>query len=107
MGVFAAILLGVSVTAYIFWPQRSLVRAKRRSRLDYLQERREVVYENIRDLRFEYGAGKHPESDFLRQRAALEDEAATILAEIDVLETVNGQFAQRAEVVPRNDRLSL
>lgn len=89
MGALAAIVLLVALTAFIFWPQRQLIREKRRSRLDYLTERREVVYENLRDLRFEYGAGKHPEADFVRQRETLEDEAANILAEMDVLQALD------------------
>ena len=43
----------------------------------YLLERKEATYENLRDLNFEYKAGKLSEQDYAVQRAALEDEAAT------------------------------
>ena len=52
----------------------------------YLRERKEVVYENLRDLNFEYKAGKFPDSDYQAMKTSLEDEAAAILAEIARLE---------------------
>ena len=50
----------------------------------YLQERKDATYENLRDLNFEYKAGKLSEQDYAVQRASLEDEAAAILAEMEV-----------------------
>ncbi len=38
--------------------------APEKTRLVYLRERKEVIYENLRDLNFEYKAGKFPEQDF-------------------------------------------
>jgi hypothetical protein len=45
-----------------------------------------VLYENLRDLNFEYSAGKYTAEDYTAQRAALENETAAVLAEIDQLE---------------------
>jgi hypothetical protein len=45
-----------------------------------------VLYENLRDLNFEYRAGKYPEEDYTAQRAGLEAEAAQVLAEIERLQ---------------------
>ena len=56
------------------------------TRLSYLDERKEATYENLRDLNFEYKAGKYPEEDFDAQRAQLENEAAVLLAEIEHLQ---------------------
>ena len=55
-------------------------------RNDFLREQKDVLYENLRDLNFEYHAGKYPEEDYAAQRAALEDETAVVLAEIEQLE---------------------
>ena len=52
----------------------------------YLLERKEATYENLRDLNFEYKAGKLSEQDYAVQRASLEDEAAAILAEMESIE---------------------
>ena len=49
-------------------------------------ERKEQLYENLRDLNFEYKAGKYPDEDFEVQRTQLENEAAVLLAEIEHLQ---------------------
>ncbi len=61
--------------------------APHRSRLDQLLERRDTIYENLRDLKFEHRAGKFSEQDYEDTKKALETEAATVLAE---METVTG-----------------
>jgi hypothetical protein len=57
--------------------------APHRSKLDQLMERRDTIYDNLRDLRFEYRAGKYSGSDFELMKNAMETEAALVLAEID------------------------
>lgn len=86
MGLLAAALLTLLLFAYIFWPERRVARQVEKTRVDYLNERKEAIYENLRDLNFEYLAGKHPEQDFEVQRAGLEEEAAGVLLEIETLE---------------------
>jgi hypothetical protein len=80
----AALLIGTF--AYVFWPQRQRVLQTTRTRLEFLKERKDAVYENLRDLNFEYHAGKYPEEDYQSQRSALENEATRIVAEIEFLE---------------------
>ena len=80
------LLLLLACGAYIFWPQHGLLSpTHEKTRLDYLRERKDVIYDNLRDLNFEYRAGKFPEDDYTRQRDHLEHEAALVLAEMDVL----------------------
>jgi len=57
--------------------------APHRTRLDQLMERRDAIYENLRDLRFEYRAGKFSEADYEETKQTLEIEAAKVLAEMD------------------------
>jgi hypothetical protein len=83
--VLPPILLLLACGAYIFWPQRRLAAAPEKTRLDYLRERKEVIYENLRDLNFEFKAGKYPETDYAVQRESLENEAAIVLAEMESL----------------------
>lgn len=80
----AILLLGILL--YVFYPQRKTELQTQKTRLEFLRERKEVVYENLRDLNFEYRAGKYPEEDYAAQRAGLENEAAQIVAEIEFLE---------------------
>jgi hypothetical protein len=57
--------------------------APHRTKLDQLMERRDAIYENLRDLRFEYRAGKFSEADYEETKHTLEIEAAKVLAEMD------------------------
>ena len=60
----------------------------------YLVERKEATYENLRDLNFEFKAGKLSEQDYAIQRASLEDEAAAILAELESIEKAKAVVRQ-------------
>ncbi len=86
MGILAAATLLVALFAYIFWPEQNPFTQRAATRLDFLQERRDAVMANLRDLNFEFRAGKYPAEEYESQRDRLEAEAATILTEIDVLE---------------------
>jgi hypothetical protein len=57
--------------------------APHRTKLDQLLERRDTIYDNLRDLRFEHRSGKYSEGDFEAMKTAMENEAALVLAEID------------------------
>lgn len=86
MGAIAGIVLAVALFAFVFWPERNPFFQADKTRVDYLRERKDVIYENLRDLNFEYLAGKYPEQDYADQRASLEDEAAQVIAEMEALE---------------------
>jgi hypothetical protein len=86
LSILAAAILTLALFAWIFWPEKNPFRQRTKTRVDYLRERKEVVYENLRDLSFEYKSGKYPEEDYAAQRLALENEAAGIMAEIDTLD---------------------
>jgi hypothetical protein len=86
MGAIAGIVLTIALFAFIFWPEKNIFFQADKTRVDYLRERKEVIYDNLRDLNFEYLAGKYPEQDYAEQRAALEDEAAQVIAEMETLE---------------------
>jgi hypothetical protein len=71
---------------YVFFFPGEVYAGPEKTRLLYLRERKEAVYENLRDLNFEYKAGKVPDADFHSMHVALEEEAAAILSEISRLE---------------------
>jgi hypothetical protein len=75
---------------YVFWPQNRIATPVEKTRLDYLRERRDVIYENLRDLNFEFRSGKFPEDDYARQRETLEIEAGRVVSEIDKLDKPGG-----------------
>jgi hypothetical protein len=89
--ICALVTLGALV--YVFYIPGQIYTGPVKTRLVYLRERKEVVYDNLRDLNFEYKAGKFPESDYQEMKASLEDEAAAILSEIARLEQAAGTAA--------------
>jgi hypothetical protein len=84
--LIAGLLLLFALFVYTFWPENVFASQREKTRLDYLLERKEQLYENLRDLNFEYRAGKYPEEDFLAQRALLENETALLMTEIELLQ---------------------
>ncbi len=85
-GLIVGMFLLFALVVYTFWPENGFASHREKTRLDFLLERKEQLYENLRDLNFEYRAGKYPEDDFHAQRALLESETAQLLAEIDHLQ---------------------
>jgi hypothetical protein len=79
-------VLLVGILFYVFYPERHVEEQHQKTRLEYLRERKDVLYDNLRDLNFEYRAGKYVQEDYAMQQADLENETAEVLAEIDMLE---------------------
>jgi len=80
----ACLALAAATILFIFYiqPDASDL-APQRSRLDQLMEQRDTIYDNLRDLRFEFRSGKYSEGDYEAMKTSLENEAAGVLAEID------------------------
>jgi hypothetical protein len=80
----ACVALAVATLLFMFYiqPDASDL-APHRTKLDHLMERRDTIYDNLRDLRFEFRSGKYSEGDYDAMKTALETEAALILAEIE------------------------
>jgi hypothetical protein len=80
----ACLALAMATVLFIFYiqPDASDL-APHRTKLDQLMEQRDAIYDNLRDLRFEFRSGKYSEGDFEAMKAGLENDAAMVLAEID------------------------
>jgi hypothetical protein len=84
--VVACVLLAAATIIFIFNVRLDASdSAPHRTKLDQLMDRRDAIYENLRDLRFEYRAGKFSDADYDETKKSLEIEAARVLAEMDVL----------------------
>jgi hypothetical protein len=84
--LFGCALFAAALFFYVFYQPGEVEATVGKTRYGYLQERKDATYENLRDLNFEYKAGKLSEEDYAMQRASLEDEAAAILAEMETIE---------------------
>jgi len=49
----------------------------------HLDERKAAIYENLRDLQFEYRVGKLSDNDYQLTKKDLQKELAAVLAEVD------------------------
>jgi len=81
------VLITAAALLYVFSVPGQLTSGPEKTRAAFLRERKEAVYENLRDLNFEFKAGKLPETDYQTMKTSLEEEAAAILAEIAHLES--------------------
>jgi hypothetical protein len=80
----ACLALATATVLFIFYiqPDASDL-APHRTKLDQLMEQRDTIYDNLRDLRFEFRSGKYSEGDYEAMKTGLENDAALVLAEID------------------------
>ncbi len=87
MTALVVILCGILTLAtlmYIFFEDVQDV-GSARDRRAVLQEKKEQLLENLRDLRFEYRAGKLSEADYEQTRTTLEAEIAAVMLELEKL----------------------
>jgi hypothetical protein len=53
------------------------------SPLQHLEERKSAIYDNLRDLQFEYRLGKLSDSDYQATKLSLQKELSVVLAEME------------------------
>ncbi len=63
----------------------------------HLEERKAAIYDNLRDLQFEYRLGKLSEQDYQQTKQDLQRELAAVLAQIDR----GGEASLRARPAPK------
>jgi rRNA maturation endonuclease Nob1 len=62
----------------------------------HLDERKAAIYENLRDLQFEYRVGKLSDSDYQLTKKDLQKELAAVMAEVDRVKAQLGVKVQNA-----------
>ena len=70
----------------------------------HLDERKAAIYENLRDLQFEYRVGKLSDEDYQSTKRDLQKELAGVLAEVDRLKLqlgMNGTVRSVAQAAPK------
>lgn len=66
----------------------------------HLDERKAAIYENLRDLQFEYRMGKLSDHDYQSTKKDLQKELARVLAEVDRLKNAGGVTVAAAPAAP-------
>jgi hypothetical protein len=84
MMLFAAAILVIGVLVFTLAVRpKDLPEPEPVSPVKHLEERKATIYENLRDLQFEYRVGKLSEHDYARTKTDLQRHLAAVLAEID------------------------
>jgi hypothetical protein len=69
------------------------------SPLAHLEDRKAAIYENLRDLQFEYRLGKLSDADYQATKLALQKELAGVLAEMESTAAKLGLVTKRTPAV--------
>ena len=87
MELIGAVVLVVAVTVLftLFIRPQDMPQPEAASPTRHLEDRKAVIYENLRDLQFEYRVGKLSDTDYQQTKVGLQRELAGVLAEIDKL----------------------
>jgi hypothetical protein len=79
-----ALLLALGAMFYtLFVRQRDIPEPLPVSPIQHLEDRKYAIYDNLRDLQFEYRLGKLSDEDYQQNKQALQRELAGVLAETE------------------------
>jgi hypothetical protein len=86
MTIAIAALIAVGVIVFILTVRaKDLPEPQPVSPFQHLDERKAAIYENLRDLQFEYRVGKLSDQDYQQTKKDLQRELAGVMAEVDRL----------------------
>src|SRR5215813_15548038 len=92
--VIAALLTVVVIIFVLGVRPKDLPEPEPVSPFAHLDERKAAIYENLRDLQFEFRVGKLSDHDYQQTKQDLQKELAGVLAEVDRLKSELGIQAQ-------------
>lgn len=105
MIIILASLLTIGVLVFILTVRaKDLPEPAPVSPFEHLDERKAAIYENLRDLQFEYRVGKLSDEDYQSTKRDLQKELAVVLSEVDKLKaqlSMNGAVPAPASKVEK------
>jgi hypothetical protein len=104
MTLIAVAALVVAVTLFFTLTIRSkdLPPADPVSPTQHLDDRKAQIYENLRDLQFEYRVGKLSDEDYQQTKLVLQKELAAVLKEIEKFAPGHVEAAPKEVKIPQN-----
>jgi hypothetical protein len=83
MDLLAGAALTLAALLYVFWftPEPVRVKSRAEREREYLEDKREVLYENLRDLHLEYRMGKLSDQDYSQMKVRYQAELAALMHE--------------------------
>ena len=80
---FALALTIAALTFVLFVRAKDIPEPVPVSPIQHLEDRKQAIYENLRDLQFEFRLGKLSDEDYQQTKLALQKELAVVLSEMD------------------------
>jgi hypothetical protein len=100
-------LIAIAVIAFILTVRpKDLPAPEPESPFAHLDERKAAIYENLRDLQFEYRVGKLSDEDYQSTKKDLQKELAGVLAEVDKLVGQASRPVQPPQAAPNGAKPS-
>ncbi len=100
MVLSAAVVLMVGTLLFtLFVRSQDVPEAPPESPTAHLEERKAQIYENLRDLQFEFRLGKLSDEDYQKTKVDLQRELARVLADIDAVQPPAPLRAKAAKAV--------
>lgn len=96
-----ALVVAATVLFTLFVRSQDMPLPEAPSPTRHLEDRKAVIYENLRDLQFEYRVGKLSDVDYQATKVTLQRELAGVLAEIDKLAPAPAAVASAVAEPPK------
>ena len=102
MVIVLASLLAIGIMAFLLVVRpKDLPKPLPVSPFQHLDERKAAIYENLRDLQFEYRLGKLSDEDYQQTKLDLQRELAKVMGDVDKLKQ---QLGQTPTAVPKTEK---
>jgi len=98
--VSAILLIVITVAFTLSVRPKDMPAAEPASPVRHLEDRRAAIYENLRDLQFEYLVGKLSDADYQQTKVGLQKELAGVLAEMERISGGKPRAAATVEAPP-------
>lgn len=82
LAIAVVVLLAATLLFTLLLRTKDLAPGDEVSPTQHLEERRAAIYENLRDLQFEYLVGKLSDADYQQTKLSLQKELAVVITEI-------------------------
>ena len=94
-------LAGFALVYALWVPREEVYVPQPPTPLDHLQEKKKVLYDNLKDLHFEYRTGKLSDEDYQQLKTSLQYDLAAVMKNIEELESRAAGKAARAAALRR------
>src|SRR5437868_4042802 len=97
-------IVAIAVIAFVLGVRpKDLPEPEPVSPFQHLDERKAAIYENLRDLQFEYRVGKLSDEDYQTTKRDLQKELAAVLAEVDKIKVAQTFSVPAKKSQPKAD----